>query len=241
MLFLGVNIDHIATVRNARGGTEPDPVEAALIAESHGADGITAHLREDRRHIRDEDLFALKERIQTRLNMEMAATREMIGIALEVKPYLVTLVPERREELTTEGGLNVAGIKESLKQDIRILSGAGIRVSLFIEPLLEQIEAAHETGAHMVELHTGEYAHAASRGAAFASLPLKNLMDGARLCGDLGIEVSAGHGLTYQNVEPVLHLPGLRELNIGHSIVSRAIFTGIGPAVAEMKNILSRC
>lgn len=240
MILLGVNIDHVATLRNARGGIEPDPVQAALIAEQHGADTITAHLREDRRHIRDADIHQLKERITTRLNLEMAVTHEMVAIALAVKPYMVTLVPERREELTTEGGLDVARLKDTLKQPIAQLIGAGIQVSLFIDPRPEQVAASQEVGAQLVELHTGEYANAFAQGPAAATYCLKQLIESARYCKDLRLKVNAGHGLNYDNVDPILQIPGLLELNIGHSIVSRAVFTGLGPAVRDMKQLLSQ-
>jgi pyridoxine 5-phosphate synthase len=239
MVFLGVNIDHVATVRNARGEIEPDPVEAALVAEKHGADGITAHLREDRRHITDADIYRLKETISTRLNMEMAATREMIDIAIKVKPYMVTLVPERREELTTEGGLDVARLQDALKQDVMALLDAGILVSLFIDPDAKQVEASKYAGAQVVELHTGEYANVFLKSPEEANQQLKALVEAAKLCNQLGLEVNAGHGLTYDNVTPILQIPGLIELNIGHNIISRAIFTGLGPAVAEMKRLLT--
>lgn len=237
MALLGINIDHVATVRNARGGIIPDPVVAALLAEAHGADGITAHLREDRRHIRDTDMGALKARIATRLNMEMANTAEMVAIALELKPYMVTLVPERRQELTTEGGLDVRGQLESLTETTRILQNAGIRVSLFIDGDLDQVEASRQTGAAVVEFHTGAYCEAFGTPEQPEKFDL--LMKAAARAVALGIEVNAGHGLNYENVGPVLALPGLVELNIGHSIVSEAIFTGLGPAVRRMKDLIS--
>ncbi len=241
MISLGVNIDHVATVRNARGGVEPDPIQAALLAEAYGADGITVHLREDRRHIKDADLHQLKDKVKTRLNLEMAATPEMVDIALEIRPFMVTLVPERREEITTEGGLNVAGMKDNLKTVVSRLQNAGIPVSLFIEPDPDQIRASKETGAQYVELHTGEYANAwVQGGPAKAEGPLHDLYKGGALCGELGLKVNAGHGLNYDNLKPVLNIPGLDELNIGHSIISRAIFTGLGPAVAEMKQLITR-
>jgi pyridoxine 5-phosphate synthase len=237
MALLGVNIDHVATLRNARGGVVPDPIEAALVAERHGADGITAHLREDRRHIRDADMLALKKRIATRLNMEMANTDEMVGIALSLKPYMVTLVPERRQELTTEGGLDVIGNLEAIRRSATKLQDAGIKMSLFIDADLNQVEAAKQTGAMIVEFHTGPYCEAF--GTAEQSEKLALLMQSATRAVDLGIEVNAGHGLNYENVAPILALPGLVELNIGHSIVSEAIFTGLGPAVRRMKDLLS--
>lgn len=239
MALLGVNIDHIATIRNARGGLEPDPIEAAKIAEANGADGITVHLREDRRHIKDADLWALKEIVTTRLNLEMAATDEMVSIAVRLKPYMVTLVPERREEVTTEGGLDVVALQESLTPKIAKLRDAGIAVSLFINAVAEQVAASKAVGATAIELHTGEYAHGVEQGGAMASFPLKNLIEAAKYAGEFGLQVNAGHGLTYENVQPVLVIPGLVELNIGHNIISRAVFTGLGPAVAEMKRMVS--
>ncbi len=239
MILLGVNIDHVATVRNARGGLEPDPVAAALVAEAYGADGITAHLREDRRHIRDKDMRRLKNAIKTRLNMEMAATEEMIEMATSLNPHMVTLVPERREEITTEGGLDVIRHKQPLTEAVKQLQGAGILVSLFVAPDLAQLDASLETGAEFVELHTGEYANAFLESPEAAATPLKHLMEAGDYCREIGIKVNGGHGLTYENVKPILAIPGLIELNIGHNIISKAIFTGIGPAVAEMKHLLS--
>lgn len=239
MILLGVNIDHVATVRNARGGKEPDPLAAALLAEAYGADGITVHLREDRRHIRDADLHLLKTRIKTRLNLEMAATPEMLAIALETRPAMVTLVPERRQELTTEGGLNVVAMESTLTPYIKQLQDEGIPVSLFVAPDPEQIRASARTGARLVELHTGEYAEAFPDHPAKADDAFNALMHAAQLACDLNLTVNAGHGLTYENVHPILQLPGLVELNIGHNIIARAIFTGLGQAVAEMKSILS--
>lgn len=239
MAKLGLNIDHVATLRNARGILKPDPISAALIGEEYGADGITAHLREDRRHIRDEDMFRLKDQIKTRLNMEMANTSEMVAIALKLKPYMVTIVPERREELTTEGGLDVITYLESLKNATTILQDAGIRVSLFIDPAVAQIEASKKTGAEIVEFHTGRYCEAFDRVGAADPRELDALIQSAQLCVDMGIEVNAGHGLNCENVTPVLAMPGLVELNIGHSIIGEAIFLGIGPAVRKMKDLIS--
>lgn len=238
MVTLGVNIDHVATVRNARGGSEPDPIHAALLAEEFGADGITAHLREDRRHITDADIYALKQRIKTRLNMEMAATDEMVTIARDVLPYMVTLVPERREELTTEGGLDVAKQLTHLTKQVALLQEKNIMVSLFIGPDAQQIQAAQQTGAEAVEFHTGEYSHAFLSGPAHATYHLKNLIEAAKYAQEFGLEVNAGHGLTYDNVGPILQIPGLQELNIGHNIIAKAMFTGLGPAVQEMKALL---
>jgi pyridoxine 5-phosphate synthase len=234
MAFLGVNIDHVATVRNARGGLVPDPIAAALVAEAHGADGITAHLREDRRHIRDADMVELKKRITTRLNMEMANTAEMVSIALSLKPYMVTLVPERRQELTTEGGLDVIGNLKAIQESTRLLQDAGIKVSLFIDGDIQQVEASKQTEAMIIELHTGPYCEAFG-----TSNQDEKLMQAAKRAVDLGIEVNAGHGLNYENVAPILALPGLWELNIGHSLVSEAIFSGLGPAVRRMKDLIS--
>lgn len=237
MALLGVNIDHVATLRNARGGVVPDPIEAALISEAHGADGITAHLREDRRHIKDADMAALKQKIGTRLNMEMANTDEMVAIALSLKPYMVTLVPERRQELTTEGGLDVMGHLQSLQENISKLQNAGIKVSLFIDADLAQVEASKASGATIIELHTGPYCEAFGTPKQTEKLDL--LMKAAVHAVQLGIEVNAGHGLNCDNVEPVLALPGLVELNIGHSIISDAVFCGLGPAVRRMKDLIS--
>ncbi len=240
MAKLGVNVDHVATVRNARGTSFPDPVKAALIAESHGADGITAHLREDRRHIRDEDMARLKASITTRLNMEMANTDEMVAIALKLKPYMVTLVPERREELTTEGGLDVVRFETGITETVKKLETAGIHVSLFIEPSEEQIRASHKVGARMVEFHTGVYCGAfESGGLEGATQALDALLQGARLGVSLGLGINAGHGLNCDNVEPILAMEGLEELNIGHSLIADAIFFGIGPAVERMKALIA--
>lgn len=225
---LGVNIDHVATIRNARGGTYPDPVAAALLAIQAGADGITAHLREDRRHIRDKDLQRLRAEIAAPLNMEMAATEEMVGIALGLRPHACCLVPERREELTTEGGLNVAGQLETLTPKVQKLAQAGIRVSLFIDPSPAQIEAAAKTGAQVVELHTGAYAEGKAE-------ELERLRAAATQAAELGLEVHAGHGLTFENVGPIASLPELRELNIGHFLIGQAIFDGLAAVVQNMK------
>ncbi len=237
MVSLGVNIDHVATLRNARGTDYPDPVQAALIAEKCGADGITAHLREDRRHIRDEDILRLKEHIQTRLNLEMANTAEMLEFALKVQPYMVTLVPERREEITTEGGLDVLRFENELKQCTHILHDANIMVSLFIEPNLIHLEASQRIGAKIVEFHTGRYCHQFDA-EGHAHQELSALMQAASDAVSAGIEVNAGHGLNYHNVGPVLALPGLVELNIGHSLIADAVFAGLGPAVQRMKERL---
>jgi pyridoxine 5-phosphate synthase len=238
MANLGVNIDHVATVRNARGTRFPDPLQAALVAEENGADGITAHLREDRRHIRDADMENLKRHIRTRLNMEMANTPEMLEIACRIQPYMVTLVPERREELTTEGGLDVITHQEALTRTTQALLDQGILVSLFIDPSLPQVEASHQTGATIVEFHTGRYCEAFEKKGSADPDELKALVDAATACVDLKIEVNAGHGLNYENVAPILVMPGLNELNIGHSIIAESIFSGIGPAVRRMKDLI---
>lgn len=233
---LGVNIDHVATVRQARGIDIPDPVLAAGLAELAGAHGIVCHLREDRRHIQDRDLRILKETVKTHLNMEMAATGEMVRIALETLPDMCTLVPERREELTTEGGLDVVGQEEHLKQVVRELRGAGIVVSLFIDPSLEQVKASEQVGAQVVELHTGRYCEA--HGVEEALAELGKLEDMSLAAEKLGLRVSAGHGLNYRNVVPVASIPQVEELNIGHSIVARAVMVGIEAAVREMLDLV---
>ncbi len=226
-----MNIDHVATVRNARGTSYPDPVWAATVCELAGAQGITAHLREDRRHINDRDLRLLRETVRSLLNLEMACTDEMVAIALEVKPDIVTLVPERREERTTEGGLDVAGQADALRRPIDRLAAAGIRVSLFVAPVIAQIRAAAELGAHEVELHTGEYCHA--RGSA-ADAELERLAKATKEARAARLDVAAGHGLDYPNVAQVARIPGIEELNIGHAIVSRAVFVGLDRAVRDM-------
>lgn len=231
-LRLGVNIDHVATVRNARGGDFPCPVRAAQAAQAAGADGITAHLREDRRHIRDEDIAALMAALSVPLNLEMAASEEMLAIALRHKPHAVCIVPERREERTTEGGLNVAGAMDQIGPVVSRLKDAGIRVSLFIEPDVAQVNAAMALGAPVVEFHTGAYAHA--DGPARAS-ELRRITDVVALAARNGIEPHAGHGLTYDNVAPIAAIPRIAELNIGHFLIGEAIFTGLGPAIAEMR------
>ncbi len=229
---LGVNVDHVATLRQARGVSYPDPVEAARIARAAGADGITVHLREDRRHIQEHDVERLRGEPNLSLNLEMAATPAMVGFACRVRPADVCLVPERREELTTEGGLAVAGHEAKLAPLVERLSLAEIRVSLFVDPDRRQVEAAHRVGAPVVELHTGRYCDA--RGAAQGA-ELEALRGAAERAGALGIRVHAGHGLTVANVVAVVRLPGLRELNIGHSIVARAVLVGMASAVREMR------
>ncbi|AAW86579.1 pyridoxine 5'-phosphate synthase [Aliivibrio fischeri] len=235
-ILLGVNIDHVATLRNARGTKYPDPVHAAEIAERAGAAGITIHLREDRRHIKDRDVRILRETLQTRMNLEMAVTDEMVGIALETKPEFVCLVPEKREELTTEGGLNVSGQLEKVKAATQKLTEAGIKVSLFIDADKEQIDAAVECGAPFIELHTGAYADAETEEA--QQDELKKIAAGASYAASKGLIVNAGHGLTYHNVEAIAALPEIYELNIGHSIMGRAMFDGLEKAVADMHRIM---
>jgi pyridoxine 5-phosphate synthase len=234
-LRLGVNIDHVATIRNARGGAYPDPIRAARIAQEAGADGITAHLREDRRHIIDEDIGHLIDAIQLPLNMEMAATEEMVAIALKHRPHAACIVPERREERTTEGGLDAFGQHNHLQSLISRLADAGIRVSLFIEPDPRQIEAAVLLGAPVVEFHTGCYAHA--EGEAQAT-ELRRIADAAALAVKNGIEPHAGHGLTYDNVQPIAAIPQIAELNIGHFLIGEAIFTGLDASVRRMRALM---
>lgn len=235
-LRLGVNIDHVATVRNARGTPFPDPLRAALLAEEAGADGITAHLREDRRHIRDADIAMLMDRLTVPLNFECAATGEMQAILLRHRPHACCLVPERREERTTEGGLDVAGDEARLRDFIAPLRDAGIRVSMFIGPDPRQIEASARIGAAVVELHTGHYADLFLEGGAErAAAELAALARGAKIADALGLEVHAGHGLTYDNVAPIAALPQVRELNIGHFLIGEAIFTGLGASIAAMR------
>jgi pyridoxine 5-phosphate synthase len=229
---LGVNIDHVATVRQARGGNQPDPLAAAVLAELAGADSITVHLREDRRHIQDRDLELLRRTVKTRLNLEMAATEEMIGIALRVLPDSVTLVPEKREELTTEGGLDVRLHQQSLRKHIDQLRQGGIPVSLFIDPDLEQVKASHHVGADFIEIHTGTYCEAEDEETKRAELA--KIETAARAARELGLRVNAGHGLNYHNVQDVVALGGIEEFNIGHSIVSRAVLVGLERAVRDM-------
>ena len=238
MIALHINIDHVATVRQARQISEPDPVTAAGLVELAGADGITIHLREDRRHIIDRDVRILRETIQTRMNLEMAATAEMFAIALDIRPDIVTLVPEKREEVTTEGGLDIAGAAEIMHKGIAQLRGAGIRVSLFIDPDAEQIKASQKAGAEDVELHTGCYANAEN--SEELDREYQRLVSAAELAHQEKLRVNAGHGLNYINTQRICGLPHLRELNIGHSIVSRAIFVGISQAVQEMREIIIR-
>jgi pyridoxine 5-phosphate synthase len=233
---LGINIDHVATVRQARRVGYPDPVHAALVAEQAGADNITLHLREDRRHIQDRDVYSLRPLIQTRMNLEMGLTNEMVDIALKVQPQDCCLVPEKREEITTEGGLDVAADVDRVAAGVRRLAAAGIRVALFIAPDLAQIEAAKRSGAPVIELHTGTYADAS--GSAQAR-ELERLSTAAKRAANLGLEVHAGHGLTYNNVIPVAAIDEIVELNIGHCIIARALFTGLDAAVREMKTLMN--
>lgn len=236
MASLGVNIDHIATVRQARRTVEPNPASFALLAELGGADGITVHLREDRRHIQDRDVELLKATVRSRLNLEMAATTEMIGIAQMLKPAMVTLVPERREEVTTEGGLDVVSMGTLLKQQVQSLQDAGIPVSLFVDANSEQLRACRDSGALWVELHTGCYADA-PWGAKQAQ-ELAKLIEATQHCREMGLRVNAGHGLTYQNVEAIAAIPGIEELNIGHTIIARALAVGLEQAVRDMKALV---
>jgi pyridoxine 5-phosphate synthase len=236
---LGVNVDHIATIRNARGGDHPDPVRAAEIAASAGADGVTAHLREDRRHIRDDDMRRLKAEIDLPLNFEMAATAEMLKLVSEIRPHACCIVPENRNERTTEGGLDVAGQHDFIAPFVRSLNDLGVRVSLFVDPDRRQIEAATSMGAPVVEIHTGAYHEACA-----ATVPeaidreLGLIRDAAQFAAGLGLEVHAGHGLTFWNVQPVAAIPQLAELNIGHFLVGEAVFMGLAEAVKEMKRLM---
>lgn len=233
MASLGINLDHVATVRQARRTVEPDPVQLAALAELGGADGITVHLREDRRHMQDRDVELLRHTLRSRLNLEMAATDEMVTTALRVRPHQVTLVPERRQEVTTEGGLDVMQQLTTLRQAVERLQGEDIPVSLFVDAEADQLQACRASGARLVELHTGAYANATSPAAELA-----RLQAGTRLARALGLRVNAGHGLTYQNVEPVAAIPGMEELNIGHTIVARALAVGLTTAVRQMKALI---
>jgi pyridoxine 5-phosphate synthase len=234
--LLGVNIDHVATLRQARGTRYPEPAQAALVAEQAGADAITLHLREDRRHIQDRDVELLAGMLQTRMNLEMAATAEMRDIACRIRPADCCLVPERREELTTEGGLDAAANTGYLRDYCAALADAGIRVSLFIDADRRQLDAAAEIGAPVVEIHTGHYADA--QGIDGRAQELRRIVDAVRHGGDLGLQVNAGHGLDYHNVKALVAVNGIREFNIGHAIVSRAVIAGLAPAVADMKRLL---
>ena len=235
MTSLGVNIDHIASVRQARRANEPDPVTMALLAEIGGADGITVHLREDRRHIQDRDVELLKQTLLSRLNLEMAPTKEMISIAMRIQPDMVTLVPEKREEITTEGGLNVVAQKEILSRYISDLNELGIPVSLFVDPSDDQITAARSSGANWVELHTGKYAEASNK---YKLKEFTKISNTCKQAISLGLKVNAGHGLTYQNVEPIASIEGIEEINIGHTIIARALAVGLQQAVREMKLLI---
>ncbi len=235
-LRLGVNIDHVATIRNARGGAHPDPVRAAEIAAKAGANGITAHLREDRRHISDDDIARLKKTIALPLNLEMAATEEMLAIALRTKPHAACIVPEKRQERTTEGGLNVAGEKTTLRPIIEKLKKAGIRVSLFIDPVIAQADAAKELGADIVEFHTGTYCHAAPGGA--RDKELQNIVRSVEHAHKIGLECHAGHGLSFDTVGPIAAIPEIVELNIGHFLIGEAIYIGLEDAVKHMKKLM---
>ncbi|UAW97709.1 pyridoxine 5'-phosphate synthase [Halopseudomonas nanhaiensis] len=234
-ILLGVNIDHIATLRQARGTRYPDPVQAAIEAEQAGADGITVHLREDRRHIQERDVRLLAQVLQTRMNLEMAVTDEMLAFAGEIRPAHVCLVPERREELTTEGGLDVAGNQARVQEAVEDLATQGAEVSLFIDADPRQIEAAARVGAPVIELHTGHYADSVGAEQADA---LKRIREGAAYALKLGLVVNAGHGLHYHNVEPIAAIPGIHELNIGHAIIARALFSGLAGAVREMRELM---
>ena len=238
MLHLGVNVDHVATLRQARGVDYPDPVEAALVAEAAGADGITVHLREDRRHIQERDVEELRRRLRIKLNLEMAVTDAVVAFALRIRPADACLVPERREELTTEGGLDIVRHAPRVRGAVERLVGAGIRVNLFIDPDEAQLRASADAGAPAVELHTGDYANA--RAPAAAARELERLRAAARIAARLGLEVHAGHGLTVANVGPVAAIAEIVELNIGHSIVARAVLVGMAAAVREMKDAIAR-
>ena len=236
-ILLGVNIDHVATLRQSRGTRYPEPLQAALLAEQAGADGITLHLREDRRHIQERDVEMLSGMLQTRMNLEMAVTEEMLAIACRIRPADCCLVPERREELTTEGGLDVAGQKDRIREACARLAEAGVRVSLFIDAEPEQVAAAAEVGAPVIELHTGHYADAPDEAA--RARELQRIVQAVAQGHELGLQVNAGHGLHYHNVSEIAAIPGVRELNIGHAIIARAIFTGLEEAVREMKRLMT--
>jgi pyridoxine 5-phosphate synthase len=233
---LTVNIDHIATLREARGGVEPDPVTAAQICEMAGAEGIVCHLREDRRHINDRDLRLLRETVKTKLDLEMAATEEIIKIAIETLPELVTLVPEKRQELTTEGGLDIRGHKHYLRDVVKELQRHEIAVSLFVDPVRDQIEASHEIGADKIEIHTGEYANARNEREQRERLEVVHTV--AELAAELGLGINAGHGLNYVNIKPIRKILQIEEVSIGHALISRAVFVGLERAVKEMLELL---
>ncbi|PPC90551.1 MAG: pyridoxine 5'-phosphate synthase [Methylobacter sp.] len=235
-ILLGVNIDHVATIRQARGTLYPEPIQAALIAEQAGADGITAHLREDRRHIQDRDIFLLKAMLQTRLNLEMAATPEMVDLACQVKPFACCLVPEKRDEITTEGGLDVLENLSNLKLQCSRLAAAGIEVSLFIDPDLTQIDAAVNAGAPVIELHTGRYADATTTGK--KQEELDRIRQAAQYANSKGLQVNAGHGLNFHNVNAICQILEIVELNIGHAIIAQAIFTGLAGTIKDLKLVM---
>jgi len=235
-ILLGINIDHVATLRQARGTRYPDPVQAAMLVEQAGADGLTLHLREDRRHIQDRDVKLLKHLLNIPMNLEMALTPEMLGIARQLKPENCCLVPERREELTTEGGLDVSGYYEQLRDGCRQLADAGVRVSLFIDPDKHQIEAAAQLDVPVVEIHTGAYADAVTEEERVREY--QRVARAVEIASELGLQVNAGHGLNYQNVKAIAALPEVQELNIGHAVVARAVFTGMEEAVREMKRLM---
>ena len=237
-MLLGVNIDHVATLRNARGTRYPSPLEAALVAETHGADLITLHLREDRRHIKDADVLAIKQAIRTRMNLEMALTTEMLDNALQVQPEDVCIVPEKRQEVTTEGGLDVLAQQQTVAEFTQRLNAAGIRVSLFIDADEQQIKAARDVGAQAIELHTGAYADATSH--AVRQNELLRLEEAAYFASELGLVVNAGHGLTIHNVAPVARILPIRELNIGHALIAQAVFLGLPEAIRQMKEEIYR-
>ncbi|WP_418605132.1 pyridoxine 5'-phosphate synthase [Kingella kingae] len=237
-MFLGINIDHVATLRNARGVSYPSPLEAALIAETHGADLITLHLREDRRHIKDADVFAIKQAIRTRLNLEMAMTEEMLANALVVQPEDVCIVPEKREEVTTEGGLDVIAQQDKVRFYVEKLQAASIRVSIFISADKAQIQAAYDAGARVIELHTGAYADAETP--AQREQERQRIAEAAKFAASLGMTVNAGHGLTIHNVAPIAQIPEIVELNIGHSIIAQAVFLGLPAAITQMKDAMYR-
>lgn len=240
-LRLGVNIDHVATIRNARGGVHPDPLRAATLAAKAGADGITAHLREDRRHINDEDIERLMQHIDLPLNLEMAATQEMLEIALRHRPHACCIVPEKREELTTEGGLDVVGAARSLHSTIAKLKSENIRVSLFIDADPAQIESAQQCGADVIELHTGTYCERVNEGDESGTADeLAKIVEGAEKAASLGLEVHAGHGLTFESVSPIAALPQIVELNIGHFLVGEAIYSGLDSAIKRMRDLMTR-
>ena len=237
MIRLGVNVDHVATVRQARRIDVPDPVEAALLAETAGADGITVHLREDRRHIQERDVRILRQRLHTKLNLEMAVTPAMLGFAENVRPDDACFVPEKREELTTEGGLDVVSHRQKIREGTQRLQSLAVRVSLFVDPETAQIEASRDAGAHAVEIHTGAYCNALS---VEREKQLQAILEASKLAQSLGLEVHGGHGLNYDNVLAIAQIPEMAELNIGHSIIARAIIVGIKQAVREMKDLLSK-